>query len=167
MGKIYGYCKSLDGFDIKEQLNTIRKIYKDIKVVRYDKNSINNLSKLIDKLSKGDKIVFFSILNISKDYNECFDIYKSLYQRGIEITFLKENYLSTEVFKDIKIEDNKKDDLVISIIKNQIELEFKKHIKNDFSFSWSKIFLIGIIIGGIENLLFNLFGIRQNQLLFL
>lgn len=161
MGKIYGYCKSIEKFGTKEQLDIIKKHYKEISIIIDNKNSSDNLEKLLEKLNEKDTVVFFSISIISKDFNECFETYKKLYKNGIKINFIKERYLSTEIFKDIN--DENSDDLVISIIKNQIELEFKKYDLNDSKSFWINLFLIIFFTIIVDNLLYRFFGIMNNQ----
>lgn len=56
--------------------------------------------KLRRKLQSGDTVVFDSVSRMSRNAEDGFKLYKELYERGIELVFLKERHIDTEVFRE-------------------------------------------------------------------
>ncbi|GLI57736.1 hypothetical protein PM10SUCC1_32500 [Propionigenium maris DSM 9537] len=56
-------------------------------------------SKLIKEAREGDKIVFDSISRMSRNSSEGVGLYKSLMENNIDLIFLKEPHINTEVIK--------------------------------------------------------------------
>lgn len=57
------------------------------------------LDKLIKKVKSGDTIIFDSVSRMSRDADEGFEMYESLYQEGVNLIFLKERHIDTAVYK--------------------------------------------------------------------
>lgn len=57
------------------------------------------LDKLIKKVKPGDTIIFDSVSRMSRDADEGFEMYESLYQEGVNLIFLKERHIDTAVYK--------------------------------------------------------------------
>ena len=58
-------------------------------------------SKLYPTLKKGDQVIFDSVSRMSRDAEEGFRVYQELYERGVELIFLKEPHINTRVFRDV------------------------------------------------------------------
>ena len=58
-------------------------------------------SKLYPALKKGDQVIFDSVSRMSRDAEEGFKVYQELYERGVELIFLKEPHINTRVFRDV------------------------------------------------------------------
>ncbi|WP_295068737.1 recombinase family protein [Ruminococcus sp.] len=101
---VYGYCRiSKPTQNIKRQERNILShfptaiIYNEI----YTGVVINRASwlKLRKAVRKGDVIVFDSVSRMSRNAKEGVDQYMELFDKGIELVFLKEPYVNTENYK--------------------------------------------------------------------
>lgn len=55
--------------------------------------------KLFSKLNKGDTVIFDSVSRMSRNADEGFSEYQTLYDKGINLVFLKEPHINTNVYK--------------------------------------------------------------------
>lgn len=107
MGTVYGYCRiSTPKQKIERQVENIiaaypsalhhiyREIYTGKKV--YIRKEFN---KLINLVADGDTIVFDSVSRMSRNAEEGKQIYFDLFNRGVNLVFLKEPYVNTSVYK--------------------------------------------------------------------
>lgn len=101
---VYGYCRiSKPTQNIERQERNILShfptaiIYKEI----YTGVVINRASwlKLCKVVRKGDIIVFDSVSRMSRNAKEGIEHYMELFDKGIELVFLKEPYVNTENYK--------------------------------------------------------------------
>lgn len=103
--KIYGYCR------ISTNKQNIERQHRNI-LVEYQKAIIVNevftgtkiegrkeFTKLLKKVLKGDTIIFDSVSRMSRDAVEGFKLYEELFNKGIELIFLKEPHISTTTYK--------------------------------------------------------------------
>lgn len=101
---IYGYCRiSTKQQSIERQIRNIKSKYPSAVIVaetftgtKMDRPKWNNLLK---RIQKGDLIVFDSVSRMSRNADEGFQTYESLFNRGIELVFLKEPHIDTEIYK--------------------------------------------------------------------
>ena len=56
-------------------------------------------NKLLSKVKKGDTIVFDSVSRMSRNADDGIELYFDLYEKGINLVFLKERYIDTEMYK--------------------------------------------------------------------
>lgn len=56
-------------------------------------------TKLFEKVKSGDTIVFDSVSRLSGNAEEGFAAYQELYNRGVNLIFLKEPHINTETYK--------------------------------------------------------------------
>ena len=82
-------------------------------------------SKLYSKLKKGDVVVFDEVSRMSRNAEEGFKVYQDLYERGVDLIFLKERHIDTASYRealkgslkvDVKSGDQDTDDLVSGIM---------------------------------------------------
>ena len=102
---IYGYVRvSTQTQKIDRQISNITREYPDV-IIKSEKATgtkldirtvFNNLLKIV---KVGDTIVFDSVSRMSRNAEEGFNLYEDLYNKGIELVFLKENYINTATYK--------------------------------------------------------------------
>ena len=56
-------------------------------------------SKLYNVVQPGDMIIFDEVSRMSRNADEGFAIYEELYQKGVELVFLKEHHIDTATYK--------------------------------------------------------------------
>lgn len=57
-------------------------------------------TRLYKKATAGDTIAFDSVSRMSRNAEEGMDVYEELYSRGINLVFLKEPHINTEVYRE-------------------------------------------------------------------
>ena len=150
MCKIYGYCRiSRKSQNIDRQIRNILVAYPDAIIYKeaFTGTKIQGrktLDALLKQVSNGDTIVYDSVSRMSRNAEEGCQLYEELFNKGVELVFLKENHINTSVYretlaKQIKISvstgDDATDNLMNTIIealnrfqmdlaKKQIELAF-------------------------------------------
>ena len=102
---IYGYCRiSTDKQNIERQIRNIQKAYPDavIKQEIYTGTKTDG-RKMFEYLLKivcaGDTIVFDSVSRMSRNAETGFHVYQELYDKGVELVFLKEPHINTATYK--------------------------------------------------------------------
>lgn len=113
--KVFGYCRiSKKTQSIERQITNIRAVYPKSTIIQEaftgtkieGRKAFNNLLK---KVKEGDTIVFDSVSRMSRNAEEGFKLYKELFEKGINLEFIKEKHINTEVFRN---STSKKIDLV-------------------------------------------------------
>ncbi|OOP74146.1 recombinase family protein [Clostridium beijerinckii] len=103
--KIYGYCRiSKSSQSIERQHRNILKEYPDATLISeaFTGTKIEGrkeFNKLINKVKEGNTIVFDSVSRMSRNADEGFELYQELFNRGIELVFLKEQHINTSTYK--------------------------------------------------------------------
>lgn len=105
MGKIYGYCRiSRKTQSIDRQIRNIREQYPNAIIVQeaYTGTRIDRpaWSRLFRQLQNGDTVVFDSVSRISRNADDGSATYRELFERGVELVFLKEHYIDTATYKN-------------------------------------------------------------------
>ena len=105
MCKTYGYCRiSTAKQSIDRQVRNILASFPnaDIRKEVYTGTKYQGreeLKKILDKVQTGDTIVFDSVSRMSRNADEGIKLYFDLYNKGVNLVFLKENYINTETYK--------------------------------------------------------------------
>ena len=105
MGKIYGYCRiSRPTQKIERQERNILEAYPDAIIAKEVFTGTKmqgraQLDKLLRVVNAGDMIVFDEVSRMSRDAEEGFELYKRLYEAGVELVFLKERHIDTVTYK--------------------------------------------------------------------
>lgn len=104
MNTIYGYVRiSTPKQNIERQIRNIRAEYPAAVIVQDEytgtKLSRPQWSKLYDKLRAGDTVVFDSVSRMSRNAEDGFAIYETLFHRGVTLIFLKEPHINTETYR--------------------------------------------------------------------
>ena len=104
MVKIYGYARiSTHKQNIERQVRNIKAAYSTAIIIKeiYTGTKFqgrNELNKLLRLVKNGDCLVFDSVSRMSRNAKEGFLLYEELFYKGIELVFLKEPHINTEVY---------------------------------------------------------------------
>ena len=105
MCKVYGYCRiSTAKQSIERQVRNIQAAFPnaDIRQEVYTGTKYQGreeLKKILDRVQEGDTIVFDSVSRMSRNADEGIKLYFDLYNKGVNLVFLKENYINTDTYK--------------------------------------------------------------------
>lgn len=105
MGKVYAYCRiSTSNQSIDRQHRNALDLYPNAIIVDevFTGTKVEgrtNWNKLYNKVEKGDTIVFDSVSRMSRNAVEGFELYKELFNKGVELVFIKEQHINTETYK--------------------------------------------------------------------
>ncbi len=101
----YGYCRiSRPTQNIERQVRNILAIYPDaiLKQEAYTGRKMKGRKeweKLLDLVRPGDTIIFDSVSRMSRNAEEGVTVYFDLMDKGINLVFLKEPYVNTDVYR--------------------------------------------------------------------
>lgn len=100
----YGYCRiSNPKQNIERQIRNIRAAYPAALIVQeaYTGTTMNRPAwqRVYKMVKDGDTIIFDSVSRLSRDAEEGFEIYQELYQRGVQLIFLKEPTINTSSYR--------------------------------------------------------------------
>lgn len=140
---IYGYARiSRRSQNIERQIRNIIAIYPDATI--YEEaftgtkvEGRKEFNKLINRVKGKDTIVFDSVSRMSRNADEGIDLYMNLFNRGVELVFLKESYINTEVYRStieqtIGSTGNDIADIYIEATNKVIKLLAEKQIRKAF-----------------------------------
>lgn len=143
MSKIVGYCRvSTRSQNIERQERNIKAEYPDAVIVKeaYTGTKFEGrkeFEKILAKIKKGDTIIFDSVSRMSRNAEEGTALYLKLFDEGINLVFLKEPYINTEVFASASTESigytgNEIADEYISATNRVLKILAKKQIIKAF-----------------------------------
>lgn len=100
----YGYARiSTKQQSIERQIRNISAAFPDARIYReaYTGTKIERpeFEKLLKRLKSGDTVVFDSVSRMSRDAEDGFALYQDLYNKGINLVFLKEHHIDTDTYK--------------------------------------------------------------------
>ena len=105
---IYGYVRvSTDKQNIDRQIRNIlavdasAKIYQEV-FTGTKTTGRHEFQKLLNKVQSGDTIIFDSVSRMSRNASEGFELYKKLFDDGVNLVFINEPYINTDVYKATK-----------------------------------------------------------------
>lgn len=101
---IYGYARiSTNKQSIERQIRNIKKYSEDAVIIEeaYTGTTTDRKewNKLYSKAKSGDIIVFDSVSRMSRNAEEGFLAYQSLFDRGVELVFIKEPHINSSVYR--------------------------------------------------------------------
>ena len=145
----YGYVRvSTAKQQIDRQIYNIKSKYPDAKIYSeiYTGRRVyvrTELTKLLKVVCAGDTIVFDEVSRMSRNAEEGFELYQELYNRGIELIFLKEPQINTNTYKSalesqIQLQGNSVDYILEGINKYLLELA-KTQIRMAFEQAQSEV----------------------------
>ncbi len=103
---IYGYCRiSTKKQSIDRQERNILLAYPNAKIVKETYTGTKfqgrkELEKILKSVKAGDTIVFDSVSRMSRNADEGVETYFQLYEKNIQLIFLKEHYIDTAVYAE-------------------------------------------------------------------
>lgn len=102
---IYGYArKSTMKQKIQRQIDNIRQAYPDAVIITesFTGTKIDRpaFSKLLQQVKPGDTIVFDEVSRMSRNAADGFSLYRDLYEKGVNLVFLKEPHINSSVYRD-------------------------------------------------------------------
>lgn len=148
--RIYGYARiSTMKQSIARQIDNIKAKYPDAVIITEEYTGTTTdrpaWNKLRKALKAGDTVVFDEVSRMSRNAEEGFKLYETLFNEGVNLIFLKERHLDTEVYRKaldrhIELEANTGrkavdeyiagqgkllNDLLLNLAKEQIEIAFQ------------------------------------------
>ena len=103
--QVYGYCRiSTPTQSIDRQIRNIKTAFPDAHIVQevYTGTKYQGrkeLDKLLRIVQPGDTIVFDSVSRMSRSADEGCQLYEELFDRNIQLRFLKEPHINTDTYK--------------------------------------------------------------------
>lgn len=102
--KIYGYCRiSTPQQSLERQARNILRAYPTAMLYEeaYTGTKLDRpkFQYLLKRVKPGDTIVFDEVSRMSRNADEGFELYKELYDKGVELVFLKEPHINTETYR--------------------------------------------------------------------
>lgn len=101
---IFGYCRiSTPQQSIERQARNILRAYPT--AILYEeaytgtKLDRPKFKVLLKRVKPGDTIIFDEVSRMSRNADEGFELYKELYDKGVELVFLKEPHINTETYR--------------------------------------------------------------------
>ena len=140
----YGYCRiSTPKPSMERQVRNILKLYPNATIFQevYTGTKIDGRRKweqLLRTVQPGDTIIFDSVSRMSRNADEGFAAYQQLYERGVDMVFLKEPHINTQTYKQalsnhVKLTGDKVDYILegvnkylMALAKEQIRLAFEQ-----------------------------------------
>ena len=128
----YGYCRiSTPNQNIERQVRNIKKLYPNAHIVKevYTGTKFQGrkeFDKILRLVKADDTIIFDSVSRMSRTADEGFELYKELFNKNINLVFLKEPHINTATYKQaidnqISITINSGDDATDDLMKAIIE----------------------------------------------
>ena len=144
--RTYGYCRiSRPSQSLERQHRNIRAAYPDAIIVEEiytgTKKERPKWNELYKHLKSTDRVVFDSVSRMSRNAEEGFNLYQELYDRDIDLVFLKEPHINTTTYKNalsrqVELTGDKVDFILegvnkylMELAKEQIRLAFEQSEK--------------------------------------
>jgi len=104
--RIWGYCRiSTSKQKIERQIENIKRAYPEAFIMQEvytgTKSNRPQWKKLLSSIKENDTIIFDSVSRMSRNADEGFNTYMKLYNKGINLVFLKEATINTDSFKSV------------------------------------------------------------------
>ena len=151
MGTQYGYARvSTKTQRLDRQINNILSAFPDVEKIYTEKytgtktDGRTEFQMLRNKVKQEDTIIFDSVSRMSRNADEGVELYMEFFNRGINLIFLKESYINTEVYKSaieqkIGTTGNEIADIYIEATNKVIKLLAEKQIVKAFEQSEKEV----------------------------
>lgn len=140
--RIYGYARiSTMKQSIARQIDNIKAKYPDAVIITEEYTGTTTdrpaWNKLRKNLKAGDTVVFDEVSRMSRNAEEGFKLYETLFNEGVNLIFLKEHHLDTEVYRkalqtgvsmtgtDVDVILKGVNEYLMILAKRQIEIAFQ------------------------------------------
>lgn len=105
MGKTYGYARiSTPKQSLQLQIDAIKEMAADAVIFSEAYTGSTNdrpeWKKLLNKVKKGDTIIFYMVSRMSRNAEEGTKDYFDLYSKGVSLIFIKDRHIDTESYKE-------------------------------------------------------------------
>ena len=103
---VYGYCRiSTNKQNIERQVRNILVAYNNAKIIKETFTAAKchgrvELDKLLKLLKPGDTLVFDAVSRMCRNTEEGVALYEELFNKGINLIFLKNHNIDTDVFRE-------------------------------------------------------------------
>ncbi|MDE6679300.1 MAG: recombinase family protein, partial [Ruminococcus sp.] len=139
---IYGYCRiSTPKQSIDRQIRNILALYPKARLIKEAYTGTTKdrpeWNKLYKRLKTGDTVVFDSISRMSRNADDGLQLYQELYNKGIELVFIKEPYINTSTYRN-EINSKRIDrvgnevDIIISAVEEFLQELVRKQVRIAF-----------------------------------
>lgn len=146
----YGYCRiSSAKQNIERQVRNILAAYPDARIHKEiytgtKKTGRKELEKILNKVRPGDTIIFDSVSRMSRSAADGVALYMELYEKGINLVFLKERHIDTDTFRQalkqhIETVGNEIADIYIKATNEVLMLLARKQIELAFGQSEKEV----------------------------
>ena len=143
MQRIFGYCRiSRPTQNIERQERNIIRAYPSARIYKEAYTGTKTagrreFAKLLKQVRSGDIIVFDSVSRMSRNAAEGIEMYMQLYDKGIELVFLKEPHINTATYKQalsnsVELVGNEIADIYIEATNKVLRLLATKQIELAF-----------------------------------
>lgn len=150
MGKKYAYARiSRKTQKIERQIENLKKAFPDARLYQeaYTGTKIDGrkeFNRMLSAAKPGDTIVFDSVSRMSRNADDGIQLYMDLFDKGINLVFLKESYINTEVYKNsirqtIEATGNEIADIYIEATNKVIKLLAEQQIRKAFEQSEKEV----------------------------
>ena len=102
---VYGYCRiSTKKQSIERQIRNIKELNPNAIIVEEEFTGTKvegrkKFQNLIKNVKEGETIIFDSVSRMSRNAEEGFKLYEELFNRGVELIFIKEQHINTATYK--------------------------------------------------------------------
>ena len=151
MGTIYGYARvSTRTQRLDRQIENITTAFPEVKQIYAEKytgpeaDGRVEFQKLRKRVKEGDTIIFDSVSRMSRNEDEGVELYMEFYNQGVDLVFLKEGYINTDVYRSateqtISATGNEIADIYIEATNRVIKLLAEKQIVKAFEQSAKEV----------------------------
>lgn len=150
MCKQYAYARiSRKTQNIERQIENITKAFPDARIYQeaYTGTKIEGrkeFKKMLSIAKKGDTLIFDSVSRMSRNADEGVQLYFELFDKGINLVFLKEGYINTDVYREsieqtIATTGNDIADLYIEATNKAIKVLAEKQVYKAFEQSEKEV----------------------------
>ena len=150
MGKEYAYARiSRKTQKIERQIENLTRAYPDARLYQEAYTGTKTegrkeFNRMLSAVKPGDTIVFDSVSRMSRNADDGIKLYMELYDKGVNLVFLKEGYINTEVYKEsvqqtIAATGNEIADIYIEATNKVIKLLAEQQIRKAFEQSEKEV----------------------------
>lgn len=143
MRKEYAYARiSRKTQKIERQIENLTRAYPNARIYQEAYTGTKTegrreFNKMLSVVKPGDTIIFDSVSRMSRNADDGIKLYMDLYDRGINLVFLKEQYISTDAYKEsiqqsIAATGNEIADIYIQATNKVIKLLAEQQIRKAF-----------------------------------
>lgn len=141
---LYAYCRvSTRKQSIARQITNIALAYPAIKernifTEKFTGSTLERpeFQRLLKKLKEDDTVVFDSVSRMSRNAEEGFRLYQELFEAGINLVFLNEPYVNTDVYRnalslnlpDLDLPETDNELLQLALENSKANMEFAKKV---------------------------------------